>query len=163
MTRPFIIRSAGPWSKTAMERYVLMCLGIMLTALLSPPGHADGTGNGSGDNRAPMTAPAQLASPAASPMPQRSAPTSLRDHDLVRDLVRRGEIWSLDRIIAQIQWIYADVREGKLIQMNFDPAHRTYDVTLLSKDGNMLRAKVDAVSGQVLETQLARSERKWTD
>lgn len=78
------------------------------------------------------------------------------DHNQVRNMVRRGEIWSLDRILADMERQFPDLAVVKLVSAKFELAQRRYHLSLLSIRGHYLKLVVDARTGRILDQYLGQ-------
>lgn len=72
--------------------------------------------------------------------------------DEIRELVKRGELLSLDAILQS----YPEKRYGKLLDLEMERDHGTvvYELEFLRADGRIVELEIDARSGLLLEQEI---------
>lgn len=71
------------------------------------------------------------------------------DHELAREALARGEVLPLSTVLARVEHDY----RGKALKIEFEheDGRFIYEIRLLQPDGRIVKLKVDAVDGRVLE------------
>ncbi|MBU3724718.1 MAG: peptidase [Burkholderiaceae bacterium] len=71
------------------------------------------------------------------------------DHDLARRALQSGEVKPLDQILAAV----AKQHPGQVLEVELESRSRglIYEIKILSPQGSMIKLKVDAKTGEVLE------------
>ena len=77
-------------------------------------------------------------------------------HELARQALEQGRVLPLRTVLEKIERDY----QGQALKVEFeqDDGRFLYEIRLLQSDGRMVKLKVDAVDGRVLETK--RKERE---
>ena len=72
-------------------------------------------------------------------------------HELARQALEQGKVLPLRTVLEKIERDY----EGQALKVEFeqDDGRFLYKIRLLQSDGRMVKLKVDAVDGRVLETK----------
>lgn len=81
-------------------------------------------------------------------------------HDLARQALEQGRVLPLRTVLEKIERDY----QGQALKVEFeqDDGRFLYKIRLLQSDGRMVKLKVDAVDGKVLETK-RKEQRKDKD
>lgn len=76
-------------------------------------------------------------------------PQALRDYEIARDAVARGEILPLAQVLQQVQRIYP----GRVIdvELDDDDGLLIYEIEMITPDGRYVEIEVDAATGSVLD------------
>ncbi|MBF0439723.1 MAG: PepSY domain-containing protein [Magnetococcales bacterium] len=71
-----------------------------------------------------------------------------KDHDRARQLMRSGEILSLERILEH----HPQVRDGRLLEVQLKRRHEVliYEVEFMDRQGRVVEMEFDAKTGQLL-------------
>lgn len=74
-----------------------------------------------------------------------------RDHDAARASVAAGERLPLSQILTQIERSHG----GRVIEIESDRENgrEVYEIELLDNDGRVIELEIDAMTGEVLETE----------
>lgn len=74
---------------------------------------------------------------------------ALRDYEIARDAVARGEILPLSQVLQQVQRLYP----GRVIdvELDEDDGLRIYEIEMVTPDGRYVEIEVDATTGTVLD------------
>ena len=74
------------------------------------------------------------------------------DHDQIRELVKRGELLSLETILG----LYPEKQYGKLLDLETELEHGTviYKLKLLRADGRVTELEIDARNGSLLKLEI---------
>lgn len=74
---------------------------------------------------------------------------ALRDYEIARDAVARGEILPLAQVLQQVQRLYP----GRVIdvELDEDDGLRIYEIEMVTPDGRYIEIEVDATTGTVLD------------
>jgi uncharacterized membrane protein YkoI len=74
-----------------------------------------------------------------------------RDHDAARASVAAGERLLLSQILTQIERSHG----GRVIEIESDRdnGREVYEIELLDNDGRVIELEIDAMTGEVLETE----------
>lgn len=72
-------------------------------------------------------------------------------HELARQALERGRVLPLRTVLEKVERDY----QGQALKVEFeqDDGRFLYKIRLLQSDGRMVKLKVDAVDGKVLETK----------
>lgn len=72
----------------------------------------------------------------------------------IRELVRRGEILSLETILQK----YRHSIRGRLLDLEVESEHGLimYELEFLREDGHVVEFKIDAATGEILEQEIER-------
>ncbi len=70
---------------------------------------------------------------------------SHEDHDVARDALERGEIMSLEKVVAEVRKTIS----GKLVGVDLERKHGkwVYEIKMLAPDGSMIEVYADARTG----------------
>ena len=81
-------------------------------------------------------------------------------HELARQALEQGKVLPLRAVLEKIERDY----QGQALKVEFEQADGRflYKIRLLQSDGRMVKLKVDAVDGKVLETK-RKEQRKDRD
>jgi uncharacterized membrane protein YkoI len=73
------------------------------------------------------------------------------NHDEIRELVKRGELISLESIMG----LYPEKQYGKLLDLETEREHGTviYELEFLRADGRITELKIDARNGSLLKLE----------
>ena len=120
---PFILRSAFLRYKEPMKNLLLATF-ASLALLAYAPGRADGLDGADGTD-------------------------GLRDHDRARQALVAGEILPLRAILERVE----REQPGQVMEVELEQKHAAwiYEVKLLKPDGSLLKLKIDARNGEILD------------
>ncbi|MCA6216875.1 PepSY domain-containing protein [Ideonella sp. B7] len=73
------------------------------------------------------------------------------DHELARQALERGQVLPLRTVLERVEREY----QGQVLKVEFehDDGHFIYEIRLLQRDDRMVKLKVDAVDGRVLQVK----------
>lgn len=74
---------------------------------------------------------------------------ALRDHEMARDAVARGEILPLAQVLQQVQRVYPGRVIG--VELDDDDGLRIYEIEMITPEGRYVEIEVDATTGTVLD------------
>lgn len=74
------------------------------------------------------------------------------DHERARDLVRSGEILSLDRILQK----HPRARDGRILEVELEEkrGQLVYEIEVIDHQGRVLEFKFDARNGQLMQEKV---------
>ena len=78
-------------------------------------------------------------------------------HELARQALEQGRVLPLRTVLEKVERDY----QGQALKVEFeqDDGHFLYKIRLLQSDGRMVKLKVDAVDGKVLEIKRKEQEK----
>lgn len=87
--------------------------------------------------------------PAARCEPAPTMPTP--DHEQARQALQQGRVLALRQVLDGVERDFG----GQVLKVEFESedGHFIYEIRLLQSDGHLVKLKVDAVDGQVLEVR----------
>ncbi len=73
------------------------------------------------------------------------------DHELARQALERGQVLPLRTVLERVEREY----QGQVLKVEFnqDDGHFIYEIRLLQRDDRLVKLKVDAVDGRVLQVK----------
>lgn len=73
------------------------------------------------------------------------------DHELARQALERGQVLPLRTVLERVEREY----QGQVLKVEFEheDGRFIYDIRLLQRDERMVKLKVDAVDGRVLQVK----------
>jgi uncharacterized membrane protein YkoI len=76
---------------------------------------------------------------------------SHEDHDVARDALERGDILSLEKVVAEVRKTIS----GKLVGVDLEQKHGkwVYEFKLLAPEGSMIEVYADARTGTIMKVK----------
>lgn len=73
------------------------------------------------------------------------------DVELARDLVERGQILPLARVLALLQ----EQHPGQIVEVELEYSHGklVYEVDMITRDGRLIEVDMDAATGEIVDVE----------